>query len=39
MLQVFKKKIKLYPYVIISFIIGIGLIIMGVVYFMQNYKP
>ena len=39
MFQVFKKKIKLTPYLIISIIIGIGLISMGVVYFITSYEP
>lgn len=39
MFQIFKKRIKVTPYLIISFIIGFGLIAMGVVYFIQNYKP
>ena len=39
MFQVFKKKIKLTPYLIISIVIGIGLIIIGVVYFITNYNP
>ena len=39
MFQVFKKKIKLTPYIIISFVIGIGLIIGGIAYFITNYDP
>ena len=39
MKNILKNKIKVTPYMIIFFVIGIGMIIMGVVYFLQNYKP
>jgi len=36
MFQVFKKKIKITPALVIMWVIGIGLILFGVIYFIQQ---